>query len=272
MPVSPDDLPRTGDLLGMQLDAEWLRHRIWEGVEVSPAVEERVARGARLLVVLVAEARTPVEDGDGRMRWRVETHYVDVDRSEWWLQQRALRAQDPLAAPSERTLAEVQPSALGAMNRLLAERDPLLDAAPAREQLTRIGASRPDDRLSRAAALLLCPSRNPLLAVTVVDVEGGDVVVAPPRLTGLSLLEQLLAVEERLDGVNLATTVRYGLVEASDRSLPPAAVREALCNAVGHRDPTRRWSRSRCSGSRPTPRSRCVALAASLAASRPPTR
>ena len=226
----------TGDLLGTRLDVEWLRHRVWERVDVAPAVEERQVRGVRLLVVLVAEARTPVEDRRGRLRWRVGPHCVDVDRSEWWVQQQTRRVQDPLAAPSGRTLPDVQPAALVAVARLLEQVDPLLAGAPAREQLTRLGALRPDERLSRAAALLLCPSDNPFFAVTVVDVEGGDVVVSAPRLRGLSLLEQVLAVEDRLDPVNQAVRGPLGLVEAPVRSLPPVAVREALCNAVVHRD------------------------------------
>jgi ATP-dependent DNA helicase RecG len=45
-----------------------LHHRIYQAVEVAPAVEERGVDGVRLLVVLVASAREPVEDTEGRLR------------------------------------------------------------------------------------------------------------------------------------------------------------------------------------------------------------
>jgi ATP-dependent DNA helicase RecG len=49
-----------GALFATALDAEWLRHRIWERVEVAPAIEDRMIAGVRLLVLYVAEAREPV--------------------------------------------------------------------------------------------------------------------------------------------------------------------------------------------------------------------
>jgi len=73
---------RTGELLGTALDAEWLRHRIYQAVDVAPLVEERTVDGVRLLVLLVAGAREPVEDTADRLRWRVGSHCVPVDRSE----------------------------------------------------------------------------------------------------------------------------------------------------------------------------------------------
>jgi hypothetical protein len=61
----------TGSLLAAGLDAEWLRHRIYERVDIAPLVEERMVDGVRLLVVFVAESREPIEDSHGKLRWRV---------------------------------------------------------------------------------------------------------------------------------------------------------------------------------------------------------
>ncbi|MCL1801954.1 MAG: ATP-binding protein, partial [Promicromonosporaceae bacterium] len=75
---------RTGDLLGTQLDAEWLRKEIYLRIDVAPDVVERFERGIRLLVLYTAEAREPVEDTGDRIRWRVGDASMPVDRGQWW--------------------------------------------------------------------------------------------------------------------------------------------------------------------------------------------
>jgi ATP-dependent DNA helicase RecG len=70
----------------------------------------------------------------------------------------------------------------------------------------------------------------------VLDVEGGDVLLAPTDMAGASMLEQIAAVEARIDTLNTAITLRGGFAETPVRRLPPAAVREAILNAVAHRD------------------------------------
>lgn len=226
----------TGSLLGTALDPEWLRHRIWERVEVAPAVEERTVNGMRLLALYVAEAREPVEDTAGRLRWRTGGASTPVDRAEWWLHRQERAASDPLAAPSTRRLEDAGAGALALARRLLAAGSEGASSSGARDLLERLGALRPDGALTRAAALLFCPVEYPHVTVAVLNVEGGDVIVPPPDLAGRSLLEQLVAVEDRLEGVNTAVALRTGLVEAPIRSLPPAAIREAVCNGLVHRD------------------------------------
>lgn len=73
-----------GSVVGAASERDWLRQRIHELVDVAPAIEERTVRGERILVLLVAEAREPVEDTSGRLRWRVGARCAPVDRSEWW--------------------------------------------------------------------------------------------------------------------------------------------------------------------------------------------
>lgn len=69
--VGVDD--RSGRLLGAALDAEWVRHRVYELLDVAPSIEERSVQGTRLLVLHVAQASEPVEGVDGRIRWRAAT-------------------------------------------------------------------------------------------------------------------------------------------------------------------------------------------------------
>lgn len=230
---------KTGAFLGAGLDEEWLRHRIYERVDVAPAVEVRTVDGVRLLVVLVAEAREPVEDPDGKLRWRAGGHCTPVDRAEWWLHRQDTTGHDPMAAVTDRTLVDVAPGALVTARRYLREQagdTPEAAAGDGRELLRRLGVLRPDGRLSQAGAVTFCPSDRTMISLSVLDVEGGDVLSAAPELAGLSLLEQVAAIEDRLDAINTSVTLTGAFAEEPVRRLPPRAVREAVLNGVIHRD------------------------------------
>ncbi len=228
---------RTGDLLGTALDCDWLRHAIYTRVDMAPDVEERVFDGVRLLVLYVAAANEPVEDTSGRIRWRVGTNCVPVDRAEWWLHRRAQAGYDSMAGVTDRTVVDVNAGAVVVARRYL--RDAGLDhhaTETVAELLRRLGALHPDGRLTQAAALLFCPADRTYLSITAIDVEGGDVLLRPPDLTGLSVLEQLAAAEDRLDSLNTEVTLRGGFAESTVRRLPPSAIREAVLNGLAHRD------------------------------------
>ncbi len=230
----------TGALLGAVLDEEWLRHRIYERVDLAPAVEPITIDGVRLLAIYVAEAREPVEGTDGKLRWRTGGHCEPVDRAEWWLHRQNSAGHDDMAATSTRTLADVAPASLQIARRYLQEEagpeDAELVLAGDADLLSRLGVRRPDGRLTRAGTLMFCPADRTYLSLSIWDVEGGDVLLAPPDLSGLSLIEQIAAVEARLDTANTAVTLRNGFAEFGVRRLPPPAVREAVLNAVAHRD------------------------------------
>jgi ATP-dependent DNA helicase RecG len=230
----------TGALLGAALDADWLRHRIYERIEVAPAVEPIDAGGVRLLVLYVAEAREPVEGTDGKLRWRTGGHCVAVDRAEWWLHRQDSVGHDEMASTTDRTLDDAAPGALLLARQYLREgpRGDDADLASANDVdlLTRLGVRRPDGRLTQAGVLLFCPADRSHVTLSVLDVEGGDVLLAPSDLSGLSLLEQIAAVEARLDAVNTAVTLRNGFTETAVRRLPQPAVREAVLNGIAHRD------------------------------------
>lgn len=234
---------RTGQLLGAALDAEWLRHRVYEHVGVAPAVEEIRVDGIRLLVLYVAEAREPVEDLDGRLRWRTGGHCVPVDRAEWWLHRQLRAGHDPMAEATERTDRDVSPAAIAVARRYLTswakEAEAALEGGDStRELLTSLGVLRPDGRLTAAGALTFCPADRTHITLSVLDVEGGELLAAPRDMTGLSLLEQVALVDERLDTLNTALRVQgeTGFGRTSVRRLPPGAIREAVLNGVVHRD------------------------------------
>ena len=229
---------KTGDLLGTDLDPEWLRHRIYERVDIAPVVEVKRVEGVRLLILYVAAARDPVEDTSGRIRWRVGSHCTPVDRSEWWQHRQGQSGYDSMAVATGRTSADVSPGAIVVARRYLQAADPTGDTSSdsAADLLRRLGVLLPDGRLTQAGALVFCPADRGYLTTTVLDVEGGDVLSTPPDLRGLSLLEQLAATEDRLDPLNSEVVVRGSFAQVPVRRMPVAALREAILNGLVHRD------------------------------------
>jgi ATP-dependent DNA helicase RecG len=228
---------RSGDLLGTNLDRDWLRHAIYTRVDLAPLVEVREINGVRLLVVHVAPAAEPVEDTQGRIRWRVGKNSVPVDRAEWWLHRQDQAGYDSMAVATARTMIDVSAGAMAAAHRYLraSGQDDVADATVA-DVLRRLGVLHPNGHLTQAGALLFCPADRTYLSLSVLDVEGGDVVLRPQNMSGLSVLEQLAAVEARLETLNTEVTVRGGFAQSGVRRLPPASVREAVLNGLAHRD------------------------------------
>jgi len=228
-----------GTAIGAASERDWLRHRIHERVDLAPAVEERLLPdGTRLLILLVAESREPTENTNDQLRWRVGTHCVPVDRSEWWADRLRRQGSDPLAAETNRTAADISSGAMAAANRLLRGGTTKSDRRDHsdRENLTRLGVLLPNRRLTAAGVHMFCPAPRTVLELAVLDVVGGDVISGPPDLSGLSLVEQLAEVEARLDVLDSAVVLQSGLQLDPVRQVPWAAVREALLNAVVHRD------------------------------------
>lgn len=229
-----------GTPIGAETDRDWLRQRVHERVDIAPAIEERrLPDGTRVLIVLVAEAREPVEDTSGQLRWRVGKRCAEVDRSEWWAERLRRLGSDPLNAVTDQRLADLPPTALAAVRRLL--RTASADAGslrelPDRELLTRLGVLLPDGFLTAAGVHMFAAAPRTVLELVVLDVAGGDVVARAPDLSGLSLIEQLSEIEARLDALDTAVVVQSGLHLGPIRKVPWLAVREALLNAVVHRD------------------------------------
>ncbi|MDN5857059.1 MAG: DUF5635 domain-containing protein, partial [Pseudonocardia sp.] len=228
---------KTGALLGTSLDRDWLRHSIYTRVDLAPLVEVREVDGVRLLLVHVTPASEPVEDTHGQIRWRVGKNCVPVDRAEWWLHRQDQAGYDSMAVATARTVVDVSPGAVAAAGRYLRSGgNDEVGGDTVADMLRKLGVLRPDGRLSQAGALLFCSADRTYLSMSVLDVEGGDVVLRPQDMAGLSVLEQLAAVEARLETVNTEVTVRGGFAESGVRRLPPASVREAVLNGLAHRD------------------------------------
>lgn len=233
---------RTGDLLGTDLDAEWLRLEVYRRIDVAPEVEVRSERGFRLLVVYVPEAREPVEDTGDRVRWRVGSASVPIDRGAWWLHRQGRAGWDPMSRASTMRVEHVTGGAVVCAREYLRRRqspdDSATDLADAsvEDMLGRLGLLTPEAFLTEAGALLFCPAPRPWISWTRLDVEGGDVLARVESYVGLSLLEQIARIEALLASANDQVTIAGEFAERVVRLLPPRAAREAVLNGVVHRD------------------------------------
>ena len=233
---------RAGDLLGTELDPEWLRHQIYRRVDVAPDIEVVIERGIRLLVIYVAEAREPVEDTGNKLRWRVGAASVPVDRGEWWTHRQRRVGWDAMSRPSRLDAASVTAGAIAVAREYLGRRatsDDGLAGASMSDLLRRLGVLTVDGQLTEAGALLFCPAPRPWLTWTRLDVEGGDILSRDEAPAGMSLLEQIQRVETLLEAANDLVTIPGQFAERSLRKLPARSAREAILNGLVHRD----WSR-----------------------------
>ena len=233
---------RSGDLLGTELDPEWLRHQIYRRIDVAPDIDERLERGIRLLIIYVAEAREPVEDTSDHLRWRVGSASVPIDRGTWWLHRQGRAGWDSMSRPSSLRLEHVTPAGVAVARDYLRRREAQdeaqgdLAAASTEDLIRRLGLLTTEGFLTEAGALLFCPAPRPWVTWTRLDVEGGDILAREESYVGLSLLEQVAKVEALLEAANDRVTIGGEFAERTVRLLPARAAREAVLNGVVHRD------------------------------------
>lgn len=231
----------TGDLLGTELDPEWLRQQIYRRIDVAPDVLEHIEGGIRLLVIYTPEAREPVEDTSDRIRWRVGSAAVPVDRGQWWIHRQGRIGWDPMARPSQFGAEQATAGAVVVARDYHSRRNrandaPMVAGSSADDLLRRIGVLTVDGHLTEAGALLFCPAPSPWLTWTRLDVEGGDILAREEPPAATSLLEQIAWLETLLDAANDRITLAGDFAELSLRSIPSRAAREAVLNGVIHRD------------------------------------
>lgn len=225
---------KSGDIIGTELDVDWLRQQIHQKIDVAPDITERLVDGQRLLVIIVAPAAEPVVDTHGRLRWRVGDACKPVDRAQWWEHRRRMHQHDEMAQDSHQTLARVRSQALD-----IARKEVNHGEFTAEELLRRLGALDSHGTLTVAGALLFTAMNRVALEVTIMDVPGGQIRQRITTTPEFSLLEQLDEAEKALKLVNRNNTVIESYVHTAVPEIPTNAVREAILNALIHRD----WNR-----------------------------
>lgn len=229
----------TAALRGTYLDLVWLRERIWSltAPRYNVEIEEVTEQGVRLYLIDVPPAIEEIRSGN-KLRMRRGRSCVEVsgDDARRLLEERRF---DWTAQPSGLLLSDATPEAFRAARRFYAERRGEPPASD-RDLAARMGIlldDSTDPEMNRAGALLLAPFESGVnqIQLLVTDAEGSPsrqhILGSAPLLT---LLDEIFTV---LDTVAFPVQPKViGLTRRELRAVPQPAFREALVNAVMHRD------------------------------------
>ena len=235
-----DDVGGVDAFLGTKMSAEYVRQRIYDLTrpQITVSAIEYEHEEQRLLVIGVPEGMEMVSDTKGRASRRHEDDCVPLTISQAATLSDDRRRFDWSAEPSDLRFADIDESALANMRERLRrfsdERQRLADATPD-DLLGDLGLVR-DGRLLRAGEVLLCSHADSAPMVYVSrDTPGGEVKDEYRRAA-----PGLLAYGEVLERIaNRATATNVILPDGQQLPLhdfPLVAVREALSNALIHRD------------------------------------
>lgn len=229
-----------GELIGAELDAEWLRHRIYELTRrlLTVDVTEVTVRDVRLLIIMAPSAVEPIRFND-KIFWRVDHHCVEVDASTWHIKRMQTLNYDWSNSASATPASEIRQRALAvARDFLLDSGDPgaeELASSSDTQLLRRLNAVTHDGMLTNAGVLAFVGRGSPCLDYMHRDYAGGD-STARVRRRDRSLLEELAEVFLTIDANNMTRHLPTGLVVRQVRDIPALAAREAIVNGVAHRE------------------------------------
>lgn len=238
--VGVDD--RTGQPIGVDLDATWLRGRIYDFTErkLTCTVEPVDLHGIRLLAVIAPSANEPIRVR-GKLRHRVDGRCVEMDASTWMADHTRRLGYDWSGQASGVAMSAVRPGAMQlARDYLLSSGEqPAADLSRATdpELLRRLGAVDSDGTLTNAAALLFtAEARRVPVDYRRRETVGGDSRLRIDR-QDVSVLEALADTERAIAQANATIHIPGpSLAIGQIRTIPEKSVREALANAVAHRD------------------------------------
>ena len=228
-----------GARIGTRLDADWLRHRIWEltSTQLTVAVREASLEECRILILTSIEALAPVRYR-GKLRWRVGTNCVEVDPVVWQSRMLERIGFDWSEQPSGQTLGDVSPAAVevarGYLGEASRESNTGLAHATDADLLRRLNLTKGSRELTNAGALLFAATPWPAVDYIRRDMPGGD---SNLRIEGAGpLLVQVRQVEQAANVANRVTHTAAGFAHGKIRAIPQRTLREAIVNGLVHRD------------------------------------
>lgn len=229
-----------GQLVGTELDIEWLRSRIWQlsGRVLTLDVAEAIVGSTRLLVLRAPQAIEPVRV-ENRIRWRVAAQCVEVDANTWHAKRMSVLNYDWSNDGSRVAVAEVRPAAVAVARELLraSSEDHAVELSEDSDTnlLRRLNVVTPDGFLTNAGVLAFVGREQPCLDYIRRARSGGD-SLSRIRRAGRSMLEELVEVFQAVDANTSTVHLPEGLVVGQHREIPRRATREAIVNGLAHRE------------------------------------
>lgn len=230
----------SGDLIGTDLESEWLRHRLYELTHRSLTVDivERTVAHSRVLVITAPRAIEPIRY-EGRIRWRVGTNCVEVDPNTWHAKRMSELNYDWSAQESALPATAARAGAIEQARAFLIDSGEAHAAELARDSnanlLRRLNAVTGQGLLTNAGVIAFVGRDDPCLDYIRRDRPAGDSTMRV-RKPGRSLIEELAEVFLTVEAHNATVHLRQGLSIGQFRELPPLATREAIVNGVAHRE------------------------------------
>jgi ATP-dependent DNA helicase RecG len=240
-----DDMAGPEAFVGTTLDPKRLQRQIVDLTEPPLLVDvrEQHAHGAQLLVVRVPESPDVHADKQGRALKREHRDCLPLSPERQLRVREEKQGLDWSARVSpEATVEEVRESAIEqARARLSRYSDGRreLARAPARDLLADLGATDGGSRLTNAGAVMFCPPPPSMASCWIrflARETPGSEATFTEEIQG-SLLEAVDRVELLLDARRRTTALLIpGGQQLELEDFPRQAIREALSNAVLHRD------------------------------------
>jgi ATP-dependent DNA helicase RecG len=229
--------------LGTPADTAWLQNRVRQLLAVEVQVAERIVNGNRIVVVTVEPSYIPVQDTSRRYRRRQGRDCNDMSGAELGQFSVNRSSADWSASSTASTSNDADPAALRQLRKWLRDsaESTRLDIANSDDQtlLRQLRLVDEGGRFNRAGELFCVrlPGRGPLLDFIYKEAPGADTEKRlddseQPLATALAEAEEAIALR------NPQYQMTEGLVVGQVRAIPEFALREAIVNAVAHRD----WS------------------------------
>lgn len=228
---------RAGEIIGTDIDADWLRSRLHELTDgkMSANVREAEIHGIRILVIITPQAVEPVPVR-GKYRHRQGDKCVEISSTALLQGRFAGAAADPSALESPTRIDAISDQAMTRLCELATAADVSKASLSPLEVVSRLGLRHSDSKhLNKAGEILLATRERPALDYTYREVQGGPSSVRIDE-SGRSLLEEIDAVEAEAARHNPATEIQTGFVIHQVRHIPERTLREAILNGVCHRD------------------------------------
>jgi ATP-dependent DNA helicase RecG len=241
-----DDVAGPSALVGLptSLDDDDLRHRIWQLTSPNLVVAaERRAAGTAQVLVLRVEPGFDLHRVAGKLRERIGDHCEPMTPARESSVRDERRNYDWSAEPTSWTSDAVAETAVEEARRLLdqaGDDQSRRRASLSRDDLLReCGVLDEDGHLLRAGAILFTKhpiAPNPAIQYLRKRTPGGA-LTRPPDVHQVPLLLALRECLRDVDSANETTPVTLPSgVQQQLETIPRAAVREAIVNAVAHRD------------------------------------